>query len=494
MPDRISYVRSSTRCTLASSDDALLEEYLEHFELSEEVVREGFRKAVRTGTIAPVLFGAATSCIGAVSTMELASWAFPSPLERGPVTRVTDEDEVEEAVSAEAPFLAQIVHTTVDEFSGKASIFRIFSGTVPDDHTVWNPGQADDTERVGSLFTLRGKERTQLDGVTGDIVAVAKLKHSHTGHTLVGEQGAAALQGLTYPPPMMTYTIRPKGKGDETKIKVGLERILEEDPTLSVGFESLTGQMILSGMGQAHLDMAIDRMARKFKVNVESELPPVPYRETLRKPVAHVEGKHKKQTGGAGQFGVCFIDVEPLPRDSGFEFENKVVGGAIPRQYIPSVEKGIMSRMKNGFLAGYPIVDIGVRLVDGKYHPVDSKDVAYQMAGSKGLKAAFAAGGVVLLEPIMDMEIVCPTDVMGDIMGDVSSRRGRVLGMDPKGKNTVIKAQVPLAEVQQYAPLLKGMTAGKGSFTMVTGGYEEVPRNLVEGIVASSPFKREDDD
>lgn len=479
---------------VASSDDELLEEYLETFELSDEQVRKGFRAAIKKGSIVPVLYGAATSCIGAVAVMEVASWAFPSPLERGPLTRLVDGDEEEEEVSASGTFTAQIIHTTVDEFSGKASIFRIFSGKVPSDAVVWNPNKEDQTERIGSLFTLRGKERTQLDGVTGDIVAVAKLKVSRTGDTLSGAEGSSPVRGLEYPPPMMTYAIRPAGKGDETRIKQGLERILEEDPTLSVGFEALTGQMVLRGMGEAHLDMAIDRMARKFKVNVESELPPVPYRETLRKPVGHVEGKHKKQTGGAGQFGVCYLDVEPLTRDSGFEFENKIVGGAIPRQYIPSVEKGIMSRMKNGFLAGYPIVDIGVRLVDGKYHPVDSKDVAYQMAGSKGLKAAFEKGGTVLLEPIMDMEIVTPTEVMGDVMGDVSSRRGRVLGMEPRGKNTVIKAQVPMSEVQQYAPLLKGMTAGKGSFTMTIGGYEEVPRNLVDSIVASSPFKRDDDD
>lgn len=481
--------------TVASSDDDLLEEYLETFELSDEQVREGFRKALRTGKIVPVLFGAATAGVGAMSLLELANWSFPSPLQRAPLTRVMEGEEMEETIDGGNAFLAQVIHTTMDESSGKTSIFRIFRGELPGDSTVYNPSRDDKTERIGSLYTLRGREREGLAAVPGDIVAVSKLKHTRTGDTLTGEgSGAAPLRGLAYPPPMMTYTIRPAGKGDETKIKTGLERLLEEDPTLTVGFESLTGQMVLSGMGQAHLDMAIDRMARKFKVRVETELPPVPYRETLRKAVHHVEGKHKKQTGGAGQFGVVYVDVEPLPRGEGFVFESKITGGAIPRQLIPSVEKGMRSRINNGFLAGYPIVDVGVKLVDGKYHPVDSKDVAFQMAGSKGLKAAFAKGGTILLEPVMDMEIVVPTEVMGDVMGDVSSRRGRVQGMEPKGKNTVIRAQVPHAEVLDYAPLLKGMSGGKGSFTMVLGSYEEVPRNLVEKIVASSPFKKDDDD
>ena len=247
-------------------------------------------------------------------------------------------------------------------------------------------------------------------------------------------------------------------------------------------------------MGQAHLDMAIERMRRKYKVNASTTLVPVPYRETLRKPADHVEGKHKKQTGGAGQFAVCYINVMPQPLDVGFEFVNKIKGGAIPSQFIPSVEKGIKSRMESGFVGGYPIVDIKVELVDGKYHPVDSKDMAFQLAGSKGLKSAFEQGGTVLLEPVMDMQIVVPTDNMGDIMGDITSRRGRVLGMDPKGKNTVILAVAPLAEIQRYAPDLKSMTGGKGSFTMSLSGYEEVPPNLIAGVVAKSPFNKDSDE
>ncbi len=480
--------------TVASTDDELLEQYLETFELSDEEVRTAFQAALKKGEIVPVIYGAAPSLVGAGALLELITWAFPSPVDRPAVPGRRDDETVEVPCTEDGPFVARVIRTHVDEFSGKTSIFRIIRGTVPGDNVVLNANKGK-TERLGSLFALRGKERMPVEQViTGDILAVAKLKETHTGDTLTDPKEPVVLDGVHYPPPMMSYVVKPAGKGDEDKIKIGLERLLEEDPTLSVTFEDLTHQMVLNGMGQAHLDMAIERMKRKYKVHVTTELPPVPYRETLRKRVDHVEGKHKKQTGGAGQFGVCYINVIPLPRNQGFEFVDMIVGGAIPRQFIPSVEKGIVNRMKSGFLAGYPIVDIRIELVDGKYHPVDSKDVAFQLAGSKGLKAAFEKGGTVLLEPVMEMEIVVPTDVMGDVMGDITSRRGRVQGMEPRGKNTVIKAMCPLAEVQRYAPDLRGMTGGKGSFTMVLAGYEELPPNLVDKVVAASPFKKDDDE
>lgn len=475
---------------VASTDDALLEHYLETFELSDADLRRGFHDALKNGKIVPVMFGAASSLIGAAACLDLIAWACPSPLERAPLL-LEDGGSVEPA--ANGSFAAQVIHTLVDEFSGKTSIFRIFRGTVPGDPVVTNT-RTGEQERMGALYSLRGKEREPVvEAVTGDILGVAKLKSTHTGDTLAS-QADVVFESVQYPPPMMSFVISPQSKGDADRIKTALERLLEEDPTLSVTTDELTGHMVLNGMGQAHLDMAIERMARKFKVNVETGLPPVPYRETLRSAVQNVEGKHKKQTGGAGQFGVAFMNFVPQARDGGFEFVDLIKGGSIPNQFIPSVEKGIRERMKSGFLAGYPIVDIKVELIDGKYHPVDSKDVAFQMAGSKGLRAAFEKGGTVLLEPIMEMEIVVPTDVMGDVMGDMTGRRGRVMGMEPRGKNTVIKATVPLAEVQRYAPDLKGMTGGKGSFTMRLSGYEQVPGNLVDKIVSASPFLREDED
>ena len=477
--------------SVASTDDELLEQYLETFELSQEQVKTAFRAALKSGEILPVIYAAGDKCIGAAALLDLVAWACPSPVE---AAEREDMDGNIHPCEASAPFAAQIIHTHVDESSGKVSIFRVFSGEVPGDNVVANPVTGEN-ERLGSLFTLRGKEREAVSkAVSGDILGVAKLKASHTGNTLCDPQSKCTFASVSYPAPMMSYVILPAGKGDEDKLRTGLERLLEEDPTLTVTHDGLTKQLVLNGMGQAHLDMAIERMRRKYKVNAATSLPPVPYRETLRKPVQHVEGKHKKQTGGAGQFGVCYMNVLPQPKDEGFEFVNRIKGGSIPNQFIPSVEKGVKSRMENGFMGGYPIVDIKIELVDGKYHPVDSKDVAFQLAGSKGLKSAFEQGGTVLLEPMMDMEIVIPTDSMGDIMGDITGRRGRVAGMDPKGKNTIIRAVAPLAEILRYAPDLKSMTGGKGSYTMTLAGYEEVPRNLVAGVIANSPFNKDSED
>ncbi|MCK6503590.1 elongation factor G [Myxococcota bacterium] len=489
--DRVQHAAEALIDAVASTDDALLEKYLETFELSDDEVRTGLHNALKNGRIVPVLFGSATQLVGATSLLDLITWAFPSPLERARVA-LADGQHLEPSV--DGPFAAQVVHTLVDEFSGKLSILRILRGSVPADPVVLNP-HTGETERLGALFAVRGKEReTVAEAVTGDLLGVAKLKGTHTGDTLAAPAAPVEIEKLEYPAPMMSYTITPKSKGDADRIKTALERLLEEDPTLTVSTDELSSALVLNGMGQAHLEMAIERMARKYKVQVETALPPVPYRETLKKGVQNVEGKHKKQTGGAGQFGVAFMNIVPLERGGGFQFVDLVKGGAIPNQYIPSVEKGIRERMKSGFLAGYPIVDIKVEVIDGKYHPVDSKDVAFQMAGSKGLRAAFEQGGTVLLEPIMEMDIVVPTEVMGDVMGDMTGRRGRVMGMDPRGKNTVIKAVVPLAEVQRYAPDLKGMTGGKGSFTMKLQGYEQVPAQAVDKIVHASPFKREDEE
>ncbi len=475
--------------TVASTDDELLEKYLETFELSKDEVQAAFHAALKRGDILPVIYTAASKNIGVHALQDLITWAVPNPLERGSVTALdADGEEHELEVRTDGPFLAQVIHTFMDEFSGKQSILRIFTGTVPADGQVINTSRGQH-ERLGSLHALRGTERSPVpQGVTGDILAVAKLKDTGTNDSLAAGTDLR-MPPMIYPQPMMSYTINPSSKGDEDKLKGAVERLIDEDPTLSVGYDDLSNKMVLRGMGQAHLDLSVEKMRRKFKVAVDTDLPAVPYRETVRKKVTHIEGKHKKQTGGAGQFGVCYIDVEPLPKNSGFEFVDKIFGGAIPRQYIPSVEKGIVNRMKSGFLAGYPMVDVRVTLTDGKYHPVDSKDVAFQLAGSKGMKAAVAKAGVKLMEPVYKMEIVIPSDNMGDIMGDITSRRGRVLGMEPKGKKTIIQAVCPLAEIQRYAPDLRSMTGGQGTFTMEFDGYEDLPSHMVDKVVAASPFR-----
>jgi elongation factor G len=480
--------------SVAETDEALLEQYLETFELSGEAVRRGFHDALKTGRITPVLFGAATEAVGALALLELVTWAFPTPSERAPLPASHDGHITEVKPGGEGGFVAQVIHTHVDEHSGKQSLLRIFRGAVPRDNQVQNTTRGA-AERLGQLFSLRGRDRENLVEVApGDIVAVARLKATHTGDTLAAAKSALVLDPPVFPPPMMSYVLHPEGRSDHDRIRGALDKMLDEDPTLSTGIDELTHEIVLHGMGQAHLDMAVARMARKYTVQVTTALPPVPYRETLRAAVTHVEGKHKKQTGGAGQYGVVTLNVTPLARGGGFRFDDHIKGGAIPGQFVPSVEKGIVDRMRSGFLAGYPIVDIAVTLVDGKYHPVDSKDVAFQMAGSKGLRAAFAQGGAVLLEPVMSMEIVVPTDVMGDVAGDVTSRRGRVTGMDARGRSTVIRATVPLAEVLRYAPDLRGLSGGKGSFTMHLAGYEEVPPHRVDAIVHASPFLKHDDE
>jgi len=481
--------------TVASTDDDLLEKYLETFELTKEEVQVAFQAALIQGEILPVLYTAASKNIGVHAIADLVAWAVPSPLQRGTVT-LHDEggEEHEHAIGESEPFVAQVIKTFMDEFSGKQTIFRVYSGTVPSDGQVKNL-HTGESERLGSVYALRGNTRGDalVQGVCGDVLAVAKLKNTHTGQTLARNVSLRVPQ-VNYPPPMMEYTITPSGKGDEDKLKVAVERLIDEDPTLSLGYDDLSHKMVLRGMGQAHLDLSADKMKRKFKVGITTDLPAVPYRETIKRKVSHVEGKHKKQTGGAGQFGVCYIDVEPLERGSGFEFVNKIFGGSIPRQFIPSVEKGIVLRAKSGFLAGYPMVDFRVTLTDGKYHPVDSKDVAFQMAGSKGIRAALERSGVRLLEPMYKMEIVVPSDAMGDIMGDVTSRRGRVLGMDTRGRKTVIQAVAPLAEIRRYAPDLRSMTGGQGTFTMEFDSYEPLPNNMVDKVVSESPFRKSDDE
>jgi elongation factor G len=475
---------------VAESDDDLLMEYLDSLELPDSKVREGFRVALKRGAILPVLFTAGPANIALHALCDLLVWAAPSPLERSAILATEGDELVEIQPSEDGPFYAQIVRTFMDEFSGKVSIFRVFSGALPADGQVSNTGSGED-ERIGSTYALRGTAREQSQVVVGDILSVAKLKHARTNDTLSAE-GTAVITPQAYPAPMMEYTLTVTSKGDEDKLKQALDRLIEEDPTLTSGYDSLSHKIVLKGMGQQHLDMSAQKMKRKFKVGVSVDLPAVPYRETIRKPVTNIEGKHKKQTGGSGQFGVCFLDVAPNP--DGFEFVDKTFGGSIPKQYVPSVEKGVVNRMERGHVAGYPIVNLLVRLTDGKYHAVDSKDVAYQMAGSKGLSAALDKGGVKLLEPVYNLNIVVPTESMGDIMGDITSRRGRVMGMDPKGKNTIIQASAPLAEIQRYAPDLRSMTGGKGTFTMDFSGYEEVPSNLQAKVIAESPFRKDHDE
>ena len=494
LADEIETARETLIEDIASTDDELLEQYMETFELDGDDMMRAFGAAFAAGDLVPVMFGASGHNMGVQPLMDLLAEYAPAPTALPALEGEDVDGNPLEIVRGPGTFVGKVIRTFIDEFSGQVNIVRIYGGETPADGMTYN-SRTEDNERLGTIHIQRGKERDPIErGVCGDIISVAKLKDTRTNDTLSDTKAPRKLPGVLYPQPMMSYAISPASRGDEDRIKTAVERLLIEDPTLSITYDAISNAMVLNGMGSSHLEAAIEKMARKFKVTVNTALPAVPYRETISKAIQNVEGKHKKQTGGAGQFGVCFIHVEPTERDEGFEFVDKIAQGRIPRQYIPSVEKGVVERMKRGALAGYPVVDIRVILYDGKYHPVDSKDVAYQMAGSKGLKAAMEKAGMIILEPYYAMEIQVPSESMGDIMGDVTSRRGRVLGMEPKGKHTIIKAVCPLAEIQRYAPDLRSMTGGKGSFTMEFSGYEPVPHNLVDSVRQASPFSDSDDE
>jgi elongation factor G len=481
---------------IASTNDALIEKYLESGELSEEEINRGLAEAFISGAIVPVLCGSATRNIGVQAVMDLIASVFPSPAQSKPLQgKDPKENDLERVPDPAGPFSARVFKTAAADI-GKLALMRVVSGTLQADTTVLNSSR-DSKERVGQVYALVGKKRETLtEAVAGDLVALAKLKDTKTGDTLCDEKDAVIFPRPALPEPVITFSIRPKSKGDEEKVATKLSDLLEEDVALRLTRDQSSKEMLLSGMGQIHIETVVEKL-RRMGVDVELAEPKVPYRETVKGRAIDVEGKHKKQTGGRGQFGVCYIDLEPKAKDSEvedpLEFVDAIFGGAIPRQFIPAVEKGIRDRMSKGVIAGFPVVDIKITLKDGKYHPVDSDGRSFEMAGSKGFQAAFKEASPILLEPIMDLEVICPEDNMGDIIGDVSSRRGKVLGTEAKARSQVIKAKVPLAEVLRYAVDLESLTAGRGAFTMAFSHYEEVPSNLADKIVAGAKVAEEED-
>jgi len=480
---------------VAETDDALMEKYLDTLTLSKEECLAALQPALTNSLIVPVLYASATKIIGIDHILEVVSKCCPNPNHRARFDTLRHGELLSMKCTRDALFSGLVIRTFIDDFSGKQTIIRVMTGKTPADGNVINV-RTGEAERLGSLYVLRGNNRDAIEsGVFGDIICLAKLKDTKTNDTLAIDQ-AIQFAPVTYPAPMMSFNIRVKTKGDEDKLKAAVDKLMDEDPTITTSYDELGRAMTINGMGQQHLDMAIEKMKRKFKLEVETSLPLVAYRETIKKRAQNVEGKHKKQSGGAGQFGVCFVNVGPLGRGEGVKFLDQIVGGAIPRQFIPAVEKGVMSFCEHGPLAGYPVTDFAVELIDGKYHPVDSKEVAFVAAGRKAMRTSFEMGGVKLLEPVYNMDITVPSDSVGDIMGDITSRRGRVLGMDPDHKKTVIHAVCPLAEIQRYAPDLRSMTGGQGIFTMSFNGYEDVPSNLEAKIIKDSPFGgvKDDDD
>ncbi|MGB9437424.1 MAG: elongation factor G, partial [Desulfobacterales bacterium] len=469
---------------IAEADDELVERYLEGEELTQQELAAALRKGTLARIFVPVVCGSATRNIGIDLLMDLIVDALPSPLDRGakPGIDPATGKEIERAPDPEAPFSGFVVKTLADPYAGRLTIFKVVSGTLGTDGTFYNANK-ETKERFNQLLTITGKEQKPASGAgPGSIVAVAKLKETVTGDTLCDDSAKIVYKCSEPLPCLISFAIEAKSKGDEDKIFISLSKLLEEDPALKLDRISETKEILLSGLGQIHVETAVEKLKRKFNVEAILKTPKVPYRETIKKKV-RVQGKHKKQTGGHGQYGDCWIQMEPQPRGHGFEFVDAIVGGVIPKTYIPAVEKGIIEAAQKGVLAGFPCVDFKATLDYGSFHAVDSSEMAFKVAGSLAYKKACEDAQPVLLEPIMNVTITTPEDFMGDIMGDLNSRRGKVLGMDNAGRNQIIKANVPMAEFQTYAPDLRSMTGGRGMYTMEFSHYDEVPAQIAEKIV-----------
>jgi len=465
-----------------SEDEELMDRYLGGDEIAPTDLIPDLEQAVAAGRLFPVLAGAATRNVGVVELLEVCTQAFPSPTERPPV-------EGRRADPA-GPLAAYVFKTISDPYVGRMNLFRVLSGTFLPDSTVFNSAKGKD-ERVGHLLTVRGKAQEPADKVVaGDIGAVAKLADTATGDTLCAKDDPVTLPAPSMPDPLLPIAIAPKSRGDEEKLSSGLGRTEAEDLTLRVERNPETKQTILWGMGENHIEVTLERLKRKYGVEVVQVPLLLPYKETFKSPVKAL-GRHVKQSGGHGQYGICNIEVEPLPRGGGFEFVDKIYGGAIPNQFIPSVEKGVRKAMEDGLVAGYPVVDIRVTLYDGKFHTVDSSDMAFQIAGSLAMKEAAAQADTVLLEPVLELEVLVPDDYVGDILGDLSSRRGRVVGTDPVGTGrTLVRATTPEAEVVRYAIDLRSMTRGRGSFARRFSHYEELPSHMAAKVIEEAKARR----
>jgi len=474
---------------IAETSDELIEKYLGGEELSLEELTNGLREGVVSRRIVPILAGSATQNIGIKLLLDTIHHYLPSPKEQE-VCTLDEKGEPGIKPSPEGPLAALVFKTSADPYVGKLTYFRVYSGTIESNSQVWNTTRGEQ-ERLGQLFILRGKNQEPVARLSaGDIGGVAKLSLTNTGDTLGTRDKPLKVAPAQFPEPAFSEAVHPKTKADVDKLGVALSRIIEEDPTLRIHREADTNETILSGLGETQLEVAADKMQRKFGVNVELKTPKVPYKETITVP-AEAEYKHKKQTGGHGQYGHVFLELEPLPRGSGHEFIDRIVGGTIPKNYIPSVEKGVKEAAGEGTLARYPVVDIRTTLYDGSFHPVDSSDICFKIAGAGALKRGLAEGQPILLEPIMNLRVRVPEDFTGDIIGDLNTKRARVLGMNPENGMNAIEAQVPQAEILRYAIDLKSITQGRGSFSAEFSHYEETPPQISQRIIAERQAEKE---
>ena len=481
---------------IAEADDALLEKYLEGQELSPEELAQGLKKGVLNKSLFPVLCGTGLRNIGIPQLLDAVIQCLPSPEDRGPVKGANGATQAEEIRKPEEkePFSAFVFKTLADPYAGKLTIFRIWSGVLQADSTVFNANKQV-KERFGQILQLEGKAQKPIEAAgTGDIVAVAKLRETTTWDSLCDEKKPIVYPSMALPIPPVSFAVEPKSKGDEEKITSSLARLIEEDPTIKLVRDEQTKELVLYGMGQVHMEVTVDKLKRKFGVDVNLRTPKIPYKETIKSTKSGIIYRHKKQSGGRGQFAEVHFEMSPLPRGTGFQFQNALVGMNVPRNFVPAVEKGVAEAMHSGVLAGYPVVDVKVKFYDGKSHEVDSSEIAFKIASAMAFKKGVLETNPVLLEPIMNVEVAVPDEYMGDVIGDLNSRRGRVLGVESRPKGQLIKVQVPLAEVLKYAPDLTSMTSGRGSFTMELSHYEEVPAHQTEKIVAAAktPPKEEE--
>jgi elongation factor G len=478
--------------TAVEMNDEVMERYLNGDEIGQKEIDQCLQDGISNRKIVPVFCGSGLKNIGINLLFDAVTLYFPAPLSKGTAEGVDLKGQpISKKMNASEPFSAFIFKTITDPFAGKLTLFRVYSGELHPDSVVLN-AKKDEKERIGQIFYLVGKKQKPAGFASvGDIAAVAKLKEATTGDTLCDEKSAIIYPQVELAPPVISFSLHPKSKGDEDKLNTSLQRLMEEDPTIHYSRDEQTKEFLISGMGQIHIEVLAAKMKRKFGVEVELREPKVPYKETIKGTVK-VQGKYKKQSGGKGQYGDTWLELSPLPKGGGFEFADKIVGGAIPRNFIPSVEKGIVEAMHQGILAGYPVTDLRIALYDGSYHDVDSSDMAFKIAASMGFKKGMEQASPVLLEPIMKIEVIVPEDNVGDIMGDMNSRRGKIMGVEAKGHNQIVKAVAPMAEILKYAPDLRSMTGGRGTYIMEFSHYEEVPAHIATKVVEQANKEREE--
>jgi elongation factor G len=489
LADRSAQARDQLIEMVAESDEALMETFFSEGTLTQEQLEEGLRNATTAGKLFPLVCTSALHAIGVQPLLDALISFIPSPAGRDFPTLDPDGTETPVKAVAAAPYAAFVWKTIADPFAGRITMLRVVSGTLKSDATVHNLAN-DGTERLGHLLVLQGKVQTHVSELrAGDLGAVAKLKDTHTNDLLAEKGTTVRVAPIAFPAPVLSYAIEPKSRGDEDKISTAMQRLREEDPSISYARDPQTHELLLAGQGQLHIEVTVAKLKRRFGVDVNLKPQRIPYRETITA-ATEAHGRHKKQTGGHGQFGDCKIRVEPLPRGSDFQFEDDIFGGAIPRQFVPAVEKGIQDARMRGFLAGYPMVDFKATVFDGSYHQVDSNELSFKLAGSLAFKDAMSRAHPTILEPVMRVEIYTPSDFAGDLMGDLNSRRGRIAGMDTRGTMTVIRAQVPMSEMLTYEQHLTSATGGRGSYHMEYSHYDEVPHQFQAKIIAAAKAER----